>query len=705
MTILRPGRSLLAALVLALLCMLAPAARAELRALLVGVSGYPDLPERLRLTGPRNDVQRMRQVLVARGFRADQIETLADGLPGAALPTRKNILAALERLAARSERGDVVVVHFAGHGSQQPSDLGTTPAGAVSANAQPQEQIFLPYDVKHWSSEQRSVANALRSRDLREAADRITARGAFLWAIFDACHSARLVRSSDNERVRYRHVPSSELGVPDGPQESSGIDAQSTTRGPTSVATSSVPLGAAALFYATQSHEVTPELPLPAGRPDARVHGLFTFIVAKALEQAPSMSYRQLAQYVVAEYRTLNDARSTPLFAGAGLDNQVLGLSGERRAQWPLQLEGESWTMPAGELAGITPGAVLAVLPNALATDRQAEGHLVVKATSAERAELVPHAYSGSPAPSRTRLRVGQFLRLVTNPVDVELRVAFDRRTCPGRCTLGDAVAQLQRHGVPGVAASWVEPGAGADIHLERIGERVVFVPTTARADSPAARADLPGISAQDNGKPLEASQLAERLATGLHALARFRNLMRTATRLMLDSPRSSLVTELQVQRTNSPRLEPVPLGAQPSLRANDRLVLTLRNEGASQLDVTVLYLDAELGITCLYPSRAGEVNRIEPKGRVSVDDITIHAPPAGSEHLLIIVTEATRLGEQRNYAFLQQAALQRLRGATEAPDAFADAAFADFRQRGASRPTPPPAQTSVRLFNFAVQR
>ncbi len=36
------------------------------RALLVGVSAYPNLSEKLQLKGPQNDVQRMRALLSAR---------------------------------------------------------------------------------------------------------------------------------------------------------------------------------------------------------------------------------------------------------------------------------------------------------------------------------------------------------------------------------------------------------------------------------------------------------------------------------------------------------------------------------------------------------------------------------------------------------------------------------------------------------------
>ena len=56
-------KPLLPTLLLLSLAFVALGARAESFALLVGVSGYPSLPEYRQLRGPRNDVQRMRQVL------------------------------------------------------------------------------------------------------------------------------------------------------------------------------------------------------------------------------------------------------------------------------------------------------------------------------------------------------------------------------------------------------------------------------------------------------------------------------------------------------------------------------------------------------------------------------------------------------------------------------------------------------------------
>ena len=91
------------------------------RALLIGVSGYPNLAPAKRLLGPANDVQLMRAALLDSGLYATNITVWADGVAKSlALPTRGQVLGQLRALADRSQPKDWAIVYFSGHGSQQP---------------------------------------------------------------------------------------------------------------------------------------------------------------------------------------------------------------------------------------------------------------------------------------------------------------------------------------------------------------------------------------------------------------------------------------------------------------------------------------------------------------------------------------------------------------------------------------------------------
>src|SRR5437588_2520490 len=87
------------------------------RALLVGIDRYPQLGERWQLAGCVNDVNAMAQILIDRfGFPPEHVIQLVDEAA-----TRQGIMGAMDQLVTRARRGDCVVFHYSGHGSQAPS--------------------------------------------------------------------------------------------------------------------------------------------------------------------------------------------------------------------------------------------------------------------------------------------------------------------------------------------------------------------------------------------------------------------------------------------------------------------------------------------------------------------------------------------------------------------------------------------------------
>lgn len=677
-------------------------ARAELHALLVGVSSYPSLPERLRLEGPRNDVQRMRQVLRDRGLNEARLQMLADGLAGAARPTRANILGALDTLAGRVRSGDVAFIHFAGHGSRQPVGRRTAGGREASGGLEP---TFLPIDVGSWEGGQSGVANAITASEMRLAIDRISERGAFVWAIFDACHSATIVRGETD--LRYRHVHPTDLGVPAHRLESLPTARE---RGLPMPLASGTPLGkenargAAAYFYATQVDELTPELRLPAGDRGAKPYGLFSYVVSRALEKAQPMSYRQLAQHILAEYGGLVEARATPLFSGDGLDRLVLGQSGLPIRQWLLE-PGLPASVSVGTLSGIGKGAVLAVLPDPLAKDHEAIGHVEVVDADAGRSLLTPIAYARLPALSPDRLRAGQSLRLVQAPPVYTLRVAADLAGCAGDCLLRQVARRLQAQGAAGVDLAWVDRTDRPEILLRQRGDRLLL------STSPEQGLDTRpgtgfGIALTEAGRPLAVEMVATRLALELHALTRARNLLRLVAAASTQTTASGVVATMAVLRAGTASPSAVSAEQVPHLTSGDRLQLSVENRGATSQDLTVLYLDADHGIKVLFPNRLGESNRIEPGARQVIDDIVIGTPPVGIERLVLIAVSGRPQGERADFSFLEQSALDRQRGGGSVDlDALADAAFAAYRTRGAARPSSPTAGTTLKAFTVNVVR
>lgn len=92
------------------------------KAVLIGIN-YPGTKAELR--GCVNDVWKMHKCLIERyGFSEDDITVLIDTDESYLEPTGKNIRKALAGLVRSAEDGDVLFVHYSGHGTRLPAETG-----------------------------------------------------------------------------------------------------------------------------------------------------------------------------------------------------------------------------------------------------------------------------------------------------------------------------------------------------------------------------------------------------------------------------------------------------------------------------------------------------------------------------------------------------------------------------------------------------
>ena len=157
------------------------------RAVLVGLNRYRIPGADLR--GCVNDVINMQKVLTQRyGFAKGDITTLLDYSA-----TQKAIQAALQNLVRSGKKGDVLLFHYSGHGSNVPDDNGD--------EADKRDEILCPTDLD-WK-------NPFRDDWLRKTFDGLKA-GVNLTVITDCCHSGtitRAIRPPDAE-ILERYLPS-----------------------------------------------------------------------------------------------------------------------------------------------------------------------------------------------------------------------------------------------------------------------------------------------------------------------------------------------------------------------------------------------------------------------------------------------------------------------------------------------------------------
>jgi hypothetical protein len=209
----------------------------------------------------------------------------------------------MQALQAEVQTGDRVVLYLAGHGSQQPQ-----PGERGSRQTEPDgwDEVFLPADVQRWSggTAEAAIPNALLDDEIGEWIDALVDRGAVVWGIFDTCHAAGMARGQSG---RVRAVVPADLGLPSAAREAA------QPRGP-----GAGRLDRRVFAFAARAGESTTEEWLPRGGRlgSNRLHGVFTFHVARALKDLPEPMLHDIERALRSAYARERRTAPTPQFRG-----------------------------------------------------------------------------------------------------------------------------------------------------------------------------------------------------------------------------------------------------------------------------------------------------------------------------------------------------------------------------------------------------
>jgi hypothetical protein len=142
------------------------------KAVLIGCN-YPGTKAALK--GCINDVSRMRSCLIEiYGFEDENITVLIDTDDSYTQPTGRNIRTALTDLVHSAESGDILFVHYSGHGTRLPAETGEDDDTGY-------DECIVPTDM-----------NLITDDDFRELVDHIP-EGCRLTIVSDSCHSGGLI--------------------------------------------------------------------------------------------------------------------------------------------------------------------------------------------------------------------------------------------------------------------------------------------------------------------------------------------------------------------------------------------------------------------------------------------------------------------------------------------------------------------------------
>jgi hypothetical protein len=652
-------------------------------AVLVAVTAYPNLPPKVALVGPNHDAVLVRDYLETRApvrFDPANVTLLADGVDGAnGSPTRQHILDALKAVADKAERDDFVYLHFSGHGAQQPE----TVAGSETDGL---DEIFLPADTQKWADRSKGVPNALMDDDIGAALDAIRAKGAFVWFVIDACHSGSATRAApvDGDAEQERKVEFEDLGIPAAEMAGAKVednatraaafdlaDAPSAEAGATRAVdlggagpTSAEPIakGGLVAFFAAQTIETTPEMPLPKGAEDAQKYGLFTYTIMRKLAENPNITYRQLGHAVLQQYSADTRQRPTPLFEGA-LDARVFGSEKTSDVmQWPLEVKGGNVSVPAGSLHRLAKGAKLAILPSPLSELTDAIGYLEVTSARNLSSTATPVAFADKPAPALDALPPNAYARLAEVAIDFRLKVA---RPAPS-AGVEDATA-LVNAVLDGLLAAkdkrfnveLVAPGAEADIRLAVLKENEA---PDAAADAPSTPAlyFLPpsGEMTQKQGQrpplvaidPADEAKLAKGAGDNLTKIFRATSLSKLTS--LSDYSPDQVKVAFKILRQATGAFEPLDGSSVPVVGPGDQVHIEAENLSSGIVDINILYVGSDWSIT---PMGA---QRLVPGARIAKEDegvLELSDDSFGMERMIVVLTEAPPMSEIEDLSFLEQ--------------------------------------------------
>ncbi|HYN22637.1 MAG TPA: caspase family protein [Thermoanaerobaculia bacterium] len=307
-------------------------------ALVIGIDQYPLFPPQSQLDGCVRDATEVARVLAERfGFPRRQMTVLLNEQA-----TQEAIQGAMTELAGKVGKGDAVVIHYSGHGSQRP-------APAENRDEPDRlEETLVPHDSGRNGHPNRDIPGAQIHTWLREVMEKTP----YVTLLLDCCHSGTVTRKVDEEMraPKVRQVP------PDSrrPPASKLPRLRDATGGPASFARYVV-------LAACRNKESAFEKSVDGGS-----HGALTFNLLQELSTlAPGAcpTYRDVFEPVSLRVQTEFPSQKPQLEGSA--DRELFGLAELAPAQYVPVRErlGDRIVLAAGATCGLQEGARWTIYP------------------------------------------------------------------------------------------------------------------------------------------------------------------------------------------------------------------------------------------------------------------------------------------------------------------------------------------------------
>lgn len=313
------------------------------RALLIGIDDYPHMTP---LAGCVNDVNLMRSVLTENlGFPEKHITMLTNDQA-----TRDGILAAFDELHEQTGEDDLVVIHYAGHGSRMTDREGDEPDGM--------DETIVTFDSGRDPLPNRDITDD----EINETVLRLSEKTPYLTLIFDCCHSGTITRDAFGATARFAEPDDRPIdSLPPSPISTRSGRSGKREAGPSGW----LPLSERYVLLAgCRDEESSYEHIQRMGDQEIR-QGNLTFHLCQLLPKAaPGTTYRDVHERVSTLVAAATSSRQHPQAEGA-LDRELFGVRDIQPMRYVRVIDrsDNTVTLAAGAAHGMTVGSTFGIYP------------------------------------------------------------------------------------------------------------------------------------------------------------------------------------------------------------------------------------------------------------------------------------------------------------------------------------------------------
>ena len=532
---------------------------ATLRALLIGIDEYkaPDVPD---LRGCENDVELMRATLLDKfNVLPENVKMLKNEQA-----TRQGIILAIQRhLIEKTQTGDIVILHYSGHGSQMVDSSKDEIDGydeSLVAHDSRTEGVF---DIS--------------DDEISGLLNQLTEKTKNVTFIFDSCHSGSAARGGNTVRM----IKADTRPLP--PAESFAANTRGTGEGETDFRQNGSDY---VLISGCRATELSNEA-MFAGRR----HGVMTWFLVQALRAANNHStYKSVMDEVRAE-ATARYASQHPQLEGPGINLAVFGT--DRITTRPSVLvesvDGRRVKIGGGKIYGLSVDSVLDVYPLGTTdfTSMQPIGTIKITKVYDYTADAVIE--SGSVVPQTRAL----LEKMSFGDISIPVYLGEDNTKTiePVRRILADFTAILLVDSPKD--ARFIIGIEGSEIYI-RNGD----------------------LEAAANPVSLSAPDYVEKVVDQIKSLAHWAGVME------LKNSRGGIRLGFDVQRTDDPVNTPIP----KEVASGTKLTYRVHNLDRIPLYIYVLDVSSDGSIALLYPQVTGAQEAL-PDGQVLEKTIETFLP------------------------------------------------------------------------------